>query len=346
MVIRRSDQVCQSAPSPARARRAKRECVCARARVSVCACVLARACVLNVGDPQSSLGSSTLRLQAGQWGGGGSHLWVLSFPRRGLANSGLAVATSNPGRIAALASPRTGDPGLQSRARLVSGMILRTAEPGTPGLADPRSRSADAVAKPWNGSSGEGLQVGKGVISICFFYGVLRLPRGVDAYSLESCSPRNPLCPCLFHRTVSQPEAQAIRGGGAPPSVSLSPSKWGKGRPQANRRTQTRRSLPFTKGLVEGAARGAELLQGIREASRIGQPHRAPGRETLLGPELVGGAWEGREELTVRLSRLPQDIHTHIRRNRAHPPRPNWTDVLPLKGSLRGKFLPQMYTFF
>ena len=240
--------------------------MCVRARVSVCACVLARACVLNVGDPQSSLGSSTPRLQAGQWGGGGSHLWVLSFPRRGLANSGLAVATSIPGRLAARASPRTGDPGLQSRARLVSGMIQRTAEPGTPGLADPRSRSAHAVAKPGNGSSGEGLQVGKGVISICFFYGVLRLPREVDAYSLESCSPRNPLCPCLFHSTVSQPEAQAIRGGGAPPSVSLSPSKWGKGRPKANRRTQTRRSLPFTKGLVEGAARGPS---SFREFGRL-----------------------------------------------------------------------------
>lgn len=51
MVIRRSDQVCQSAPSPTRAKRAKRECVCARARVSVCACVIARACVSNAGDP-------------------------------------------------------------------------------------------------------------------------------------------------------------------------------------------------------------------------------------------------------------------------------------------------------
>lgn len=47
---------------------------------------------------------------------------------------------------------------------------------------------------------------------------------------------------------------------------------------------------------MEGAARGAELLQGIREASRSGQPHRALGRDTLLGSELVGGAWEVREE--------------------------------------------------
>ena len=125
---------------------------------------------------------------------------------------------------------------------------------------------------------------------------MFRRPRGVDAYSLESYRPWNPLCPCLFHSTISQPEAQTIRGGGASPSVSLSPSKWGKGRPQANGRTQTRRSLPFTKGLVEGAARGAELLQGIREASRSGQPHRALGRDTLLGSELVGGAWEVREE--------------------------------------------------
>ena len=52
MVIRRSDQVCQSAPSPTRAKRAKRECVCVRARVSVCACVIARACVSNAGDPK------------------------------------------------------------------------------------------------------------------------------------------------------------------------------------------------------------------------------------------------------------------------------------------------------
>ena len=180
---------------------------------------------------------------------------------------------------------------------------------------------------------------------VFFFTGCFRRPRGVDAYSLESYNPRNPLCPCLFHSTISQPEAQAIRGGGTSPSVSLSPSKWGKGRPQANRRIQTRRSLPFTKGLVGGAARGAELLQGIRKASRIGQPHRAPRRDTLLGSELVGGAWEVREELVVRLSRLPQDTHTHIRRNRVHPPWHNWTHALPLEGSLRGKFFPQMHTF-
>ena len=50
------------------------------------------------------------------------------------------------------------------------GVTLRTAKPGTPGLGDPRSRSAEAVAKPWSRGAGEGLQVGKGVISICFFW--------------------------------------------------------------------------------------------------------------------------------------------------------------------------------
>ena len=324
MVIRRSDQVCQSAPSPARARRAKRECVCARARLSVCVCARACVCVERGGSPIFP------RFEHAPAPG-----WAMG--RRRQSPLGFILSPARPGQF----RPRGGhlEPGADSRPSQPTNGRPRAPEPGAPSF-----RHDPADGRAWH--SGEGLQVGKGVISICFFYGVLRLPRGVDAYSLESCSPRNPLCPCLFHRTVSQPEAQAIRGGGAPPSVSLSPSKWGKGRPQANRRTQTRRSLPFTKGLVEGAARGAELLQGIREASRIGQPHRAPGRETLLGPELVGGAWEGREELTVRLSRLPQDIHTHIRRNRAHPPRPNWTDVLPLEGSLRGKFLPQMYTFF
>ena len=86
-------------------------CVCARARLCVCVCDRACVCVER-GGSQPSLGSSTPRLQVGQWGGGVSHLRALSFPWRGPANSGQAPATSNPGRLAARASPRKGDPGL------------------------------------------------------------------------------------------------------------------------------------------------------------------------------------------------------------------------------------------
>ena len=50
------------------------------------------------------------------------------------------------------------------------GVTLRTAKPGTPGLGDPRSRSAEAVAQPWSRGAGEGLQIGKGVISNFFFF--------------------------------------------------------------------------------------------------------------------------------------------------------------------------------
>lgn len=95
---------------------------------------------------------------------------------------------------------------------------------------------------------------------------------------------------------------QAAGGGVAPPSVSLPPPMGTRARLQTNRHTDTRRSPPFTIGLVGvallggggGAVRGeAALLQRVLEASRIGQPGAVPRRAVLLGSEPLRGAWEG-----------------------------------------------------
>lgn len=228
MVIRRIEQVCQSAPSTTRARRAG---VRVRVSVSLCVCVCARACVcVKAGEAQPFLGSSTLRLQTGKWGGGGGHLW--SFPLHGEARPTQAV--SRPPRTQGCELPKSACEGktpgsqvlaLKERRRPVPGVALPRVEPGAPARGDLRARWSLAVPKP------RGLlQVGEGEITIGVFTRCTGALEGLDACCWVSYSPWNSLSPCPIPSVGCQPEARAIRGGGTPRSVSLSPSMWVRGR--------------------------------------------------------------------------------------------------------------------
>lgn len=156
MVIRRIDQVFQSAPSPTLGPGEQRVhvCVCARACVSVCVC--ARVCVCAEGEILTfprfehapTPGWELERRRRPPLG--------FSFPERGAANSSVALAASNPWRRAAGASAGGETPGSQvlapsERRCLVPGVVPRPAEPGALGREDWRTRSTFVVARPRGG---------------------------------------------------------------------------------------------------------------------------------------------------------------------------------------------------
>lgn len=92
---------------------------------------------------------------------------------------------------------------------------------------------------------------------------------------------------------------------------------------------------------MEGAARGAELLQGIRGFSQWPATQSARVRYTA-GVWARGGAWEVREPDSQTFKAAPRTL-TRTFGGTVHPPRPNWTHALAIEGSLRGKFLSQMH---
>lgn len=199
--------------------------VCARCCLSVCVCSRVRVCWTR-GIPNFPRFEHA---PAPGWAMGRRRQspldFILSPARPGQFRPG--AGHLEPGAASSPSQPTKGRPRALKPGAPVPGVTpgrpsLALRGSGTWGHGRPRQSPSPGVGEQ------EGLQVGKGVISNFFLRGVSWSLARVDAYSLESYRPWNPLCPCLFHSTISQPEAQAIRGGGASPSVSLSPSKWAR----------------------------------------------------------------------------------------------------------------------
>lgn len=158
---------------------------------------------------------------------------VFSFTRRGAANSGCKPAASNPGLRAAQVSVRREDPGIPSLGaeRAAAPCARRGSAAGRAWCSGARGPEGAVVSRRPQAVPKRGLlQVGEGEITIGVFTRCTGALEGLDACCWVSYSPWNSLSPCPIPSVGCQPEARAIRGGGTPRSVSLSPSMWVRGR--------------------------------------------------------------------------------------------------------------------
>lgn len=220
-----------------------------------------------------------------------------------MTSSGCTLATSNPGRRTAGDTARRGDPGLPNlgakRAAVPSARRgPRPVEPGAPGREDSRARSALVVAKPRGR-----IWVGEGSDLNLSLYGVFRSPQKTSKKAaIWRPKLSEPVLALFFPQSCLLAEDQAAGGGVAPPSVSLPPPMGARARLQTIGTLTPGGHLPSPKdwwgsrSLVLGGGGWGALLQGVLEASRIGQPRAAPRRAVLLGSEPLRGAWEGRQK--------------------------------------------------